>query len=85
MEEYLCFEANDNFKNITKFGIIKFKTNYEKNPFIYDNKLFFPKELLNRNYLKSLENKQNFQEIKKSIKNLYSKNKNRFRIFKRII
>ena len=72
MEEYICFETNDNLNNVTKSGIIKFRTNYEKNPFIFDNKLFFPKELLDKKFLKSLENKQNFQENEKSTKNLYS-------------
>ena len=75
MEEFICFETNENLSNITKSGIIEFKTNNGKNPFIYDNKLFFPKELLNINFPNSLKNKQNFQENKNSNKNLYSKTK----------
>lgn len=75
MEEYISFEAIDNINNITKSGSIKFKSNYEKNPFIFENKLFFPKELLNKDFLNSLENKQNCQEKEKWTKNLDSKTK----------
>ena len=70
MKEYICFEADNNINNINKVGIIKFKTNSGKNPYIHDNKLFFPKELLNKDFLKSLENNQHFQEKEKLIKDL---------------
>ena len=75
MEEYICFEVNGSINNINKSGTITFKCNNEKNPFIFENRLFFPKELLNQDFLNSLENKQNFQEKEKLIKNLDSKTK----------
>ena len=73
MEEFICFEAVDNINNINKVENIKFKSHSGKNPFIYDNKLFFPKELLNKDYLKSLENNQHFQEKEQLIKDSDSK------------
>ena len=64
MEEYICFEAENIINNFDKTTIINFINNYGKNPFIYDNKLFFPKELLNKDFLKNLTNYQDKNKSK---------------------